>query len=285
MRTIKTYCLMLLILLAGCEYFQREGAAPERKAVARVGEEFLYLDEIRDLGLKGAAREDSLRIVDAYIENWVQDKLKLQYAYDNLPAEELDVESQVQDYRESLIVYNYETAFIRQHLDTTVDEEELKNYYLENKNNFKLQDDIVRLLYVKIPVGAPNEDSLRIWLKVHDEKMKEKLMAYANLHAMDYNLNDSIWLDRMLVKRKISSALASKYEESKARLIEIRDTSFTIFARIVEYRTAESEAPFSYVRRDINRMIINRRKLNLARKLTDDIMQSAAREKKFEIYK
>jgi len=273
------------MLWAGCEYFQREGEAVERKAIARVGDEFLYLDEIKDLGLQGAAKEDSLRIVDAYIENWVQEKLKLQYAYENLPAEKLDVEDQVKDYRESLIVYNYETEFIRQHLDTATSEEELKAYYEENKNNFKLQDDIVRLLYVKIPVGAPNEDSLKIWLKVHDDKMKEKLRAYANLHAMDFNLNDSIWLDRMLVKRKISRALAEKYDWSKDGLIEIRDTSFTIFARIVDFRTAESVAPFSYVRKDIERMIINKRKLNLARKLTDDIMQSATREKKFEIYK
>jgi len=273
------------MLWAGCEYFQREETPLERKAVARVGDEFLYLDDIKDLGLQGAAREDSLRIVDAYIENWVQDKLKLQYAYDNLSTEELNVENQVQDYRESLIVYNYETEFIRQHLDTAISDEELKAYYEENKENFKLQDDIVKLIYVKIPVGAPNEDSLKIWLNLHDENMKTKLEAYANLHALGYSLNDSMWLDRKLVKRKISSALAEKYDWSKAGLVEIRDSSFTIFARIVDYKTADSAAPFSYVRKDIERMIINRRKLNLARKLTDDILQSAAREKKFEIYK
>ena len=276
---------IFLFSLEACDYFQREDQETERKVIARVDNQYLYLDDIRDLGLQAASPEDSIRIVDGYIENWIQEKLKLLYAYENLSPDQLDVERQVQDYKESLIVYAYETQFVKQNLDTSVSEEEIRQFYQEKREDFKLQDDIARFLYVKIPIDAPNEDSVKMWLQSDDLNMKGRLLRYVNLHAIAYNLDDSMWFDRLMVKRKISNELADKLDKGIKGIIEIRDTSFTIFARILEFKAEDSVAPLSYVKENIKRMIINKRKLDLARKLTNDIMQQAAREKKFEIYK
>lgn len=91
--------------------------------IARVNEEYLYASDLQSLtrGLKG---QDSLSALKSYAENWVRKKLLLQKAIENIPEDDIGINKKVEDYREALLLYEYEKALINDKLDTTIRREE-----------------------------------------------------------------------------------------------------------------------------------------------------------------
>jgi len=51
------------------------------------------------------------------------------------------------------------------------------------------------------------------------------------------------------------------------------------------YRISDNISPLEFVRDEIRTIILNKRKVELAKKLEDDVYNSAASEKEFEIFK
>lgn len=276
---------MALLLWSACELFQPKQDEDQGKALARVKNNFLYQDEIDDLGLKNATASDSAKIVSEYVENWVRHQLMLEYAYDNLPQEKLNIDKQIQDYRESLIIYLYETEYLIQNLDTTVSEVQKREFYENNLDNFALANDLVRMVYLKLPLASTGHDSLKMWMRQYDEDSKYNIQQYAYANALEYNLDDSLWFDRQSITRNISQSLAKSYDLSRSEIIEVQDSSFLIFARISDFKIKESTAPFSYVEDQVERMIVNRRKLKLKREFSNNIVTNATEQDIFEIYK
>ena len=72
-----------------------------------------------------------------------------------------DFQKQLEDYRKTLIIYSYEKELIRQKLDTNVAQEEIKAFYEENKQNFNLRDDILKVRYLKVAKNAPQIKKIR----------------------------------------------------------------------------------------------------------------------------
>jgi hypothetical protein len=271
--------------MQACGLFEPSEEADRGKVLARVKDNFLYQQDIEDLGLKNATASDSAKIVSEYIENWVRHQLMLEYAYKNLPQEKLNIEQQIQDYRESLIIYIYETEYLRQNMDTTITESEKRQFYEDNTDHFLLGNDLVRMVYLKLPATITPDDSLRLWMEQYDEESKYRIQQYAYTNALEYNLDDSLWFDRLSIGSNISEELAESYDLSRSQIIEVQDSSFIIFARISDFKIKESTAPFSYVEDQVERMIINKRKLRLKRNFSNNIVKNATEQNIFEIYK
>ena len=55
----------------------------DSEPIVKVFDHYLYSSDIEGLVSNGTSYEDSINIVDAYINNWIQDKLMLYYARNN----------------------------------------------------------------------------------------------------------------------------------------------------------------------------------------------------------
>ena len=99
------------------------------------------------------------------IDKWIRKQLLLEKAELNLTPSQKDVEIQLNDYRSSLLIYKYEQEWIKQNLDTVVAENEIREYYKLYSGNFILDENILKALYVKIPVFSPNIDKVKKWYK------------------------------------------------------------------------------------------------------------------------
>ena len=64
----------------------------------------------------GVSPEDSTLIINAYVERWVREQLLMQKAEENIPKD-LNLNKLVNDYRESLILNNYERLLIESLLE------------------------------------------------------------------------------------------------------------------------------------------------------------------------
>ena len=151
--------------------------------MAQVFESTLSRSEIIDFIPNGTSSEDSLLMAQNYIRNWVTQKLLLHKAIENLSNEEMNIQKQVEDYRTSLLIYQYKQKLIAQRLMDEISEEDIETYYNKNEKNFILPTPIIKAVFFILPKNAPNLKEVKKWFKSDKANDQESLEDYCLIHA------------------------------------------------------------------------------------------------------
>ena len=138
--------LMLVLGLVSC---QNSSDGKNDKVVATIYDKVLYQSDLQDILYDGISVNDSLVRTKAFIDNWIRRQLLIRQAENNLEKSELDCLKEIEDYRNSLIIYKYESLLISQNLDTVVSDEEIEKYVNDNAL-FDMNKDAVRSIILNI---------------------------------------------------------------------------------------------------------------------------------------
>jgi hypothetical protein len=274
-----------LFLFSSCNKFKsNEPVAPD-KVIARAFDKYLKLEDIRNIVPKGTSKNDSITIIRNFVENWVQQQVVLKKANDNLDDEKKNVEQKLEEYRNSLITYIYERELIRQKLDTSISESDIEKYYNENPNNFQLKDNIIKVIYFKIPKNAPKIDKVKSWYRSENPKERKQLEEYCYQFASDYYFNEEEWLlfDDLLKKVPIETYDKEQFLKNN-RYIEIPDSNAVYFVNIKGFKIKESQSPLSFEKENIRNLIINKRKLDLINEMQKAAYENALKDNEVEIW-
>jgi len=276
-------------VLSGCEFIQmkKESAQNEgtRQPVARVNDSYLYKDELSGLVASTISREDSAARVEAYVNSWIKKQLLIKEASKKIDINEAELERKILDYRYSLIAYEYQSHYIKEHLDTIVQPAEIEEYYKSNIDNFILKQNIVRATYIKVPKDAPQANKVKELIMSTNERDVAKLKSYCLSFSVAYHLADSSWMifDELVrdspledIPNKVQFLKSNPYEE-------IEDEKFLYFLKVIEYRIFDNVSPLEFVRDEITSIILNKRKVELAKKLEDKVYNDALEKQEFEI--
>ena len=282
----KSFCfLLLLCFFLRCDYLNKN-QRPKSQPIARVGDNYLYTqDLVKDMPL-GLSALDSGRLIDKYIDDWIKKQLLIIKANEELSISEINIDRKVEDYRYALIMHEFEKIYIRSHLNTQVTQEEIESYYFERSENFLLKQNIVQCMFAKIPVSAPDITQIRRNIRNFPNTDIQDIKNYCYQFADLSFLDDSIWisLDELVVNTPLASLQNKNQFLEKTIYSETRDESYIYLFRILEYKISDQIAPLEYVREDIENIIINKRKLALKKKLYETIYEEALKTKKFEVY-
>lgn len=288
MRKYKTRLFFILLIIGlstlSCRYFQPRKDEPQAHALARVYDAYLYRQDLNGMGLSNLASDDSMKLANELINQWVNQKLLLHYAKDNLGRTVNDLEKQVEDYRQSLIIYTYQSHYIDNNLDTLVSSATAKQWYHEHLDNFVLDHNIYRIRYVILQSGETPNDSLDNWLKSSNPDDIDRLQIYTLRHAINSNLNDSLWYDLSHLKKYFNPEIISILSKQTPAFISREDSLFSYNIHLSERKIMGDYAPFSYVRKKVIKTILNKRKLEMLDKLTDRILRDAASNNNYKIY-
>ncbi|MBL0340496.1 MAG: hypothetical protein IPP71_05975 [Bacteroidetes bacterium] len=200
----------------------------------------------------GTTKEDSALLANSFIQNWIRQQAILHKAETNLDDEKKDVEQKLEEYRNSLITYIYETELIRQKLDTVVSDQEIEKYYQENQRNFELKDNIIKVLYLRVKKDAPKIKKVKEWYKSTNSKERLLLEGYCYQFASDFHLDDETWLlfDELLKKVPIKTYDKESFLRNN-RYIEMEDSTNLYLVNIKDMKIRESLSPLSFVKDDI----------------------------------
>ena len=140
-------CCFVALLVSSCEgMFNKE---EEKEPLARVGDTYLYKEDVASLIRDDMTAEDSTIFVTNYINNWASKQLLLDKSKINLPEEKLrEFDRLVSDYRSDLYTRAYIEALVLQSQDTAVTKNQLQEFYDREKENFKLNEKLVQLRFV-----------------------------------------------------------------------------------------------------------------------------------------
>lgn len=281
LQLIILFCLSFL-LFSSCK--ESDADLKKKSALVIAGDESLSPDELNDLIIDTGDPKDSIGMRKKAIDEWAIESFFYQEALTKFKEEEIDIEKQVNDYRKSLINHLYSTKIIEANLDTNVSLAEIQEYYNENKDNFILKDNIVKVNYFKIPLKAQPLEKMKRLLYSTTQKDKDQLISLAAQYAENYFVNDSTWLYLDEVKKEVP-----KLREQDdiyifaGRVIEISDDAFYYFLRIREVKNRNSVSPINFEKQNIKKVIINRRKTQLINQYKKQLLEKAVEEKRFRI--
>ena len=117
--------LVLILAFASCH---GPNTSENDKVVASVYDKNLYQSDLQDVLYEGISRSDSIVRTKAYIDNWIRRQLLIHQAETTIDESDLDFSKQIEDYRNSLIIFKYESVMIEKNLDTVVSDEEIAKY-------------------------------------------------------------------------------------------------------------------------------------------------------------
>lgn len=269
--------IVLVLILFSCNRFR---ADENETILARVDDAYLYASDIEQSIPKGISARDSLTMTRSMVNKWIEKTILLHKAQNNLTDSELDFEEQLKKYRNSLIIYNYETKLIRQQLDTIVSDKEIKTYYQDNKRNFLLKDDIMKVHYILLPLDFEQTASAR--RVFFNDENTNTIESYCKEHNLRYFLEDS-WMSLSEVKQYLPLSIGA-IDEIEYSERELKDSDFQYFIKIIDSRQTQEIKPLSLVRNDIRNIIVNKRKTRKIKNMHQDLVDEGFKNNDIEIY-
>ncbi len=274
---------MLLVLIFSCQSF---GDQKKREVIARVNDTYLYKDDIESLVPDTASKEDSTSIVNNYINTWATRQLFIDQSKINLTEAELDDFSElVENYQNTLYINAYKNAVIKKAINMEVTQEDMVSYYNQNLENFNLNEELVKLRYLHLPPDYGNIVATQRQLNRFNEEDVEELNGKKNEY-IEYSLNDSTWVRLDQIRNKIP--ILKKQDKNKflrsGKYIQLRDSTGVFMVKIKGVLNRNERAPIEYIKPTIRQIILNKRKLELIKKIEKDITRDAVENKQFEVY-
>ena len=274
--------IALLLLMAGCDYFQKNS---KEVVVAECYGKYLYESDLVGIVPEGTTIMDSIQRVSTFIDSWVRRQVLIHQAENNLNMEELDLKKQMDEYRNSLVIYAYESQLINQKLDTIVTEDEIAEYYEQNKEDFQLRNTMVRVAYVILDEGNKQEEMFRKLMSDPDTLLLQNIDVLASYYAVKSHLDVDQWmrLDELTNIIPIEIFNAESFLK-KNKFVCFDMNEYTYMVRFVEYLLEESISPLDMVRTNIKSVILAQRKKALLDKMQTSVYEKAKRDRAFEVY-
>jgi hypothetical protein len=277
------YIFCLCLLLTSCDYFKKsDGLDP----VARVNENYLYKEDIKDLVPKGTSKEDSTLMVNAYVDRWARRLLLMDGALVNLSEDKQNEFSKlVKQYKNDLYTKAYLEGLVKKNIDSVVKRETAQLFYDENKESFKLNDNLIQFRYISLPLNPINLDTIKKRFQRFSYKDKVYLDSIS-VQFRSYSLNDSLWLKLSRVTEKIPILNNTNKNEllKKTNFLQLKDSLNLYLMLVNDVRLQNDYAPLDYVNSSIKKIVINKRKLELIKQLENDITKDAIKQNKFQTY-
>jgi hypothetical protein len=259
---------------------------PHRIPVAEVGGVILYYDEMPHLIQRGINEADSAAIIQNYINKWAKRELLLQRAEENLSSELKDgIDRQLVETRADLVIYQYQRQMMLEKMDTVLSETELENYYTANEKSFILNSNIVKALFIKLPVETPDLEKIKLLARSNDQKDLQQLESSCYQFAEKFDDFNEEWvtMDRLSVELQQDIENEETFLKRNT-FFETTDSSSVYLVTIRDYRLRSSLAPFEYVRDDIKRIIWNTRRFEFLQSIENGIYNEALKNNRFKIY-
>lgn len=278
------FIALLLILLQSCDYFTfRKEVTPQ--TVARVNDVYLYKEDLTAIFTKDISKQDSITLVNNYINNWIKQQLLLSKAQLNLENKKDEFEDLVKQYREDLFINSYKEAVVKEYLDTIITDDDVDQFYLNNNEIFRLNEELLKLKYIKIGKDDSNKNELTRLFKSANNKDLEKLKKKALL-TKSHHLNDSIWIKYSDLLNEIPVLKSEDKQQllKKDNFFQKEDSLSLYLVTVKKVLQSNEIAPKSYITPAIKQMILHQRKLLLLRNIEETLIKDATKKQQFEIY-
>jgi hypothetical protein len=274
MRLSFRICTLIVVsfLLVSCK---QKTTVNKDAIVVQIGDKILTREELEENISSSVSPEDSILAVEHYIRVWINDNLLYNVACKNITDKEY-INQLVESYRRSLVIYQYQEQLVNEKLSKEIDNETLLEYYKNNKDKFKLDRSLVKGLFLRVPVDAPQIDKIKTWYKSISATSLANIEKYSLQYSANYDYFFDNWVDLSELMNKWP--INHKTEETDIKynkFIEQKNDKYYYFLHITDYLSPGDNAPFEYAKSIIKEILVNQKKIEFLRKIEEDLYNKA----------
>ena len=274
-RTWIIVAALACLLLYGCQAFEKK---QQSGAAVELNGHYLYRSTLDSLTL-GMNSEDSLRAAQLFIRQWAQDILLYDATMSHTNAQ---IETMVEDYRRTLYAQAYEERLVESRMSKTITDSTVNALYQQMPERFKLDESIMKGMLVVVPKDAPNIQKLRQWMAAQS---LDKLEKYVYQNASGYELFVDQWKTTTEIIRLVPIERADLESRLKgANHIEVADSSKIYLLQITDKNMRGEAMPVEYARPQIEKIILNARRVEFMRKERERLYNEAIQKRKIHFY-
>lgn len=279
---MKRYLLFISItlLLSSCSNISDNNS---NDLIARAGQNFLYQNEMPSF----SSEQDSMLRYLNYIETWAKEKILYDLSLTNLSqSKKNDLDILVEKYKVDLYINSYKDLIVNSIIDSIITDEEIESFFNRNIENFKLNENLLKYRYLKVPSDNINISRIRRYIQRLNQSDREFLDSL-NFQFADLKLNDTMWF----TEREVISSIEFINQKNKSnymginRLYELENDQYIYYFIIKDLLKSGNIPPLSYLYDRIKSNIINQRKLNLLQNINKEILNDALKSNKYEVFK
>jgi len=144
---------------------------------------------------------------------------------------------------------------------------------------------LVKGLYMKVPVGAPQLNEIKTLSKSTTLVSKEKLekLSLSNGMVLDFFVDS--WMDfNDLIDNFPEDILKKDDLIIQKKVIEKQDSSYVYFLNITDFLLPGDNAPYEYAKNTIQEVLINQRKIEFLKNVAEDLFQRALDKGEIQFY-
>ncbi|MGB5556179.1 MAG: peptidyl-prolyl cis-trans isomerase, partial [Flavobacteriaceae bacterium] len=169
--------------------------------------------------------------------------------------------------------------------DTSISMAQLNQFYEKEKENFRLKEKLVKIRFVALPKQFLDKQAVIKKLK----SFKPEDIAYLDsigVHFKKLNFNDSLWIKASRVIDEIPPLTIDNEDKylKNSQFFELEDALGVYLANITGVLQVNDIAPLSFIEPTIRQVLLSRRRLEYLRKLENDILDEAIKDKEFEVF-
>ena len=275
-------CLFLaLFALTSCQQQVEHGG---KTPLAQVGSYFLYQEDMEQALPYGISGDDSVKFVEKFVQKWLEEQVLYEKAEHNVRGDE-KIERMVAEYRRTLVMNNYEHMLLLQKVSEELTEEELQEYYKENKQLFILEESVIKGVLIKVPLASPGLKDLKRWYKEKTDEALEELEKYAFRNSVLYEYFYEHWIPISELEGKIVVDLAElSHNFDKHHDIEVEDGEYCYLLHIDEHISKGEEKPYDLARHEIINLLANKRKVEFMNNVKKDLYNQSMEMGRIKYY-
>ncbi|ASB51003.1 hypothetical protein [Alkalitalea saponilacus] len=267
----------LILLVFGCGTTEN---GPDSKPIVTVGGVSLTRGELQAAVPDNISPQDSMAIAEDFIGRWIRNRLMLRQAELNLTSDEKNVEQLLEEYRTSLLVHLYQQKMLDQKHSPMVTSREIEEYYNSMRDNFRLHENIIQGVFIKVPINAPNQDQLRRWYRSGTGEDIVNMEAYSFQYARKYDQFIENWIPFSRINFNLPEPIVNEERFLRfSRHYETSDSQYNYYLAVYDYKLAGSTAPLGFVEDRIKAILLNKKRVEFLQQLGQDLYDEALREK------
>lgn len=260
----------------GCDFISGILSSEDRKVVASCFDKKLYQEDIETIVPGHFSKEDSSMRVNAYINEWIAQSTLVHFALEDTLVDLDKVNKKVEDYKDQLLSHAYQKALIKQNLDTTVSEEEIKAYYDEHKNNYKLSTPAIKGIYFSFYRKQASLPDVEKWFYSNQEGALDSLIKHGKAIAQQQFTNPDQWHYWKNIARQTPLENINTEDVVKENdVLKESDDNNVHYVKLIEAKGKGEYTPLPLVKDQIKHQILTERKNKLLHSYKDSFLEKA----------
>lgn len=281
-RTYISICAVLL--LTACQELPAYLAGDT--TLARAGKTALRLRDVESVVPRGVTGDDSVALVETYVDRWVRKQLKLQEAEVLFSSSEDDIAKMVEEYRQALLIRKLEQHYVDTGIDTTFTASEIAEYYNAHKTDFRLDWPVVKGRIVRF--GEDFRQARRLKELMGSSSATDQRDFDDICFKNDFTVNDfrEKWVDFTEFLSYLPTVRSQNYDRilSSSAVQEMRDDRSHYYFKIDAVRREGETVPLERLQSTIRRILFNQRRGEVIRRHEEELYMRSVENGEAKIY-